>query len=52
MTMGYLRRRYPVDRRRLNPKQLRFDIDDPLLRCRNAPDWHSLEDLYALNQGV
>ena len=33
--LGYLRRRYPLDRRRPsgpNPKQLRFGIDDPLLR--------------------
>ena len=29
--LGYLRRRYPLDRRRPNPKQLRFGIDDPLL---------------------
>ena len=30
--LGYLRRRYPLDGRRPNPKQLRFGIDDPLLR--------------------
>ena len=30
--LGYLRRRYPLERRRPNPKQLRFGIDDPLLR--------------------
>ena len=30
--LGYLRRRYPLERRRRNPKQVRFDIDDPLLR--------------------
>ena len=30
--LGYLRRRYPLDRHRPNPKQLRFGIDDPLLR--------------------
>ena len=30
--LGYLRRRYPLDRRRPNPKQVRFGIDDPLLR--------------------
>ena len=32
MNLGYLRRRYPLDRRRSNPKQVRFGIDDPLLR--------------------
>ena len=30
--LGYLRRRYPLDRRRPNPKQVRFVMDDPLLR--------------------
>ena len=30
--LGYLRRRYPLDRRRPNPKQVRFEIGDPLLR--------------------
>ena len=30
--LGYLQRRYPLDRRRPNPKQVRFGIDDPLLR--------------------
>ena len=30
--LGYLRRRYPLDRRRPNPKQVRFAMDDPLLR--------------------
>lgn len=30
--MGYVRRRYPVDGNRANPKQVRFTIDDPLLR--------------------
>ena len=30
--LGYLRRRYPLDRRRPNPRHLRFEIDDPLLR--------------------
>ena len=30
--MGYVRRRYPLDGGRPNPKQLRFTIDDPLLR--------------------
>ena len=30
--LGYLRRRYPLDRRRPNPKQVRFGIGDPLLR--------------------
>lgn len=32
VSLGYLRRRYPLDRRRPNPKQVRFGIDDPLLR--------------------
>ena len=32
MNLGYLRRRYPLDRRRPNPRQVRFEIDDPLLR--------------------
>ena len=32
VNLGYLRRRYPLDRRRSNPKQVRFGIDDPLLR--------------------
>ena len=32
VNLGYLRRRYPLDRRRPNPKQVRFGIDDPLLR--------------------
>ena len=30
--LGYLRRRHPLDRRRPNPKQVRFAMDDPLLR--------------------
>ena len=30
--LGYLRRRYPLDRHRPNPKQVRFAMDDPLLR--------------------
>ena len=30
--LGYVRRRYPLDGRRANPKQLRFVIRDPLLR--------------------
>ena len=30
--LGYLRRRYPLDRRRPNLRQVRFGIDDPLLR--------------------
>ena len=30
--LGYLRRRYPLDRRRPPPRQVRFGIDDPLLR--------------------
>ena len=30
--LGYLRRRYPLERRRPNPRQVRFAIDDPLLR--------------------
>ncbi len=30
--LGYLRRRYPLERRRPNPRQVRFGIDDPLLR--------------------
>lgn len=30
--MGYVRRRYPLDGNRPNPKQVRFTIDDPLLR--------------------
>ena len=32
VNLGYLRRRYPLDRRRPNPRQVRFAIDDPLLR--------------------
>ena len=32
VALGYLRRRYPLERRRPNPKQLRFGMDDPLLR--------------------
>ena len=32
VNLGYLRRRYPLERRRRNPKQVRFGIDDPLLR--------------------
>ena len=32
VNLGYLQRRYPLDRRRPNPKQVRFGIDDPLLR--------------------
>ena len=31
-TLGYLRRRYPLERRRPNPRQVRFEIDHPLLR--------------------
>ena len=31
-SLGYLRRRYPLERRRPNPRQVRFGIDDPLLR--------------------
>ena len=30
--LGYLRRRYPLGHRRPNPKQVRFAMDDPLLR--------------------
>ena len=30
--LGYLRRRYPLDGKRRNVKQVRFDIDDPLLK--------------------
>ena len=30
--LGYLRRRYPLERRRPNPRQVRFAIEDPLLR--------------------
>lgn len=30
--LGYLRRGYPLDRRRPNPKQVRFAMDDPFLR--------------------
>ena len=30
--LGYLRRRYPLDSKRANPKRVRFGIDDPLLR--------------------
>ena len=30
--LGYLRRRYPLERRRPNSRQVRFEIDDPLLR--------------------
>ncbi|MYA17022.1 MAG: ATP-binding protein [Gammaproteobacteria bacterium] len=30
--MGYVRRRHPLDGGRPNPKQVRFTIDDPLLR--------------------
>ena len=30
--LGYLQRRYPLERRRPNPRQVRFAIDDPLLR--------------------
>ena len=32
VNLGYVRRRYPLERRRRNPKQVRFGIDDPLLR--------------------
>ena len=32
VNLGYLRRRYPLDRRRPNPKQVRFEMDDALLR--------------------
>ena len=31
-SLGYLQRRYPLERRRPNPRQVRFGIDDPLLR--------------------
>ena len=31
VNLGYVQRRYPLERRR-NPKQVRFGIDDPLLR--------------------
>ena len=31
-SLGYLRRRYPLASRRPNPRQVRFEIDDPLLR--------------------
>ena len=30
--LGYLRRRYPLERQRPNPRHVRFGIDDPLLR--------------------
>ena len=30
--LGYLQRRYPLERRRPNPRQVRFGIHDPLLR--------------------
>ncbi len=30
--LGYLRRRYPLDSRRPNPRRVRFEIDDPLLQ--------------------
>ena len=30
--LGYLRRRYPLQGRRPNPRQVRFELDDPLLR--------------------
>ena len=32
VNLGYLRRRYPLERRQRNPNQVRFGIDDPLLR--------------------
>lgn len=32
VSLGYLRRRYPLERKRPNVKQVRFEIDDPLLR--------------------
>ena len=32
VNLGYVRRRYPLEGRRRNPKQVRFGIDDPLLR--------------------
>ena len=32
VNLGYVRRRYPLERRHRNPKQVRFAIDDPLLR--------------------
>ena len=32
VSLGYVRRRYPLDRKRVNPKQVRFGIDDPLLK--------------------
>ncbi|MDE0691275.1 MAG: ATP-binding protein [Gammaproteobacteria bacterium] len=31
--LGYVRRRYPLDGNRPSPKQVRFAIDDPLLRA-------------------
>ena len=32
VSLGYLQRRYPLDRRRPNPRRVRFGIEDPLLR--------------------
>ena len=32
VNLGYVRRRYPLEGRRRNPKQVRFGIDNPLLR--------------------
>ena len=32
VNLAYVRRRYPLEHRRRNPKQVRFGIDDPLLR--------------------
>ena len=32
VNLGCLRRRYPLEGRRRNPKQVRFAMDDPLLR--------------------
>ena len=32
VNLGYLRRRHPLDRKRPNPKQVRFGVEDPLLQ--------------------
>ena len=32
VNLGYLRRRYPLEGRRPNPRQVRFELDDPLVR--------------------
>ena len=32
LNLGYLRRRYPLESKRPNPRQVRFGIEDPLLR--------------------